>query len=267
MTQAALLFPPTESSEIAFPRKFDLFGIQVSATHYREVVERLLEAARRGVPAIVDFAPANVIVEGTTDPIFGQQLNGFDILCPDGQPVRWCLNHFHKAGLKDRVYGPFLMLQLCQAAAREGMPIYLYGATPETLAKLQQSLAERCPNLRIAGAESPPFRPLTAAEDDAAVERINTSGARFLFLGIGSPRQERFASAHRGRIGAVQLCVGAAFDFLAGTKKMAPRWMQKCGLEWLFRLGSEPGRLGKRYFVGNSRFLLLVTRRQFLGPR
>ena len=180
---------------------------------------------------------------------------------------RWALNHFHRAGLKDRVYGPFLTLHLCEAAAREGMPIYLYGATPPTIAQLCHALSARFPDLRIAGAESPPFRPLTAAEDAAAVERINTSGARFLFLGIGSPRQERFAFEHRDRIHAVQLCVGAAFDFLAGTKKMAPAWMQKCGLEWLYRLFSEPRRLGKRYLVGNSRFLWLLAKYQFHGHR
>ena len=152
------------------------------------------------------------------DENFRNALNGFDMVCPDGHPVRWALNSLYKLKLKDRVYGPDLMLMLCRRAAAEKIPIYLYGSTPEVLDGLKENLSKRFPGLMIAGAESPPFRKLTAEEDKAIVERINASGARLVFIGLGCPKQELFAFEHKASIKAVQLCVGAAFDFLAGYK-------------------------------------------------
>jgi exopolysaccharide biosynthesis WecB/TagA/CpsF family protein len=248
-----------------WPVKHDLFGVQVSATTYDEVIACVLRAAKRREPALIDFAPVNVVVEGARNPEFRKVINGFDAVCPDGQPVRWALNKFHNAGLSDRVYGPFLMKFLCAAAAREKISVYLYGGTEDVLAKLRAKLAEWFPELVIAGAWSPPFRPLTPEEDAAAIERINASGAGIVFLGIGSPKQEKFAFEHKEQIRAVQLCVGAAFDFHAGAKKMAPAWMQKRGLEWLFRLATEPRRLGKRYLVTNSLYSYLLVRRSVWG--
>jgi exopolysaccharide biosynthesis WecB/TagA/CpsF family protein len=184
-----------------------------------------------------------------------RQVNAFDMITPDGQPVRWALNLLYGAGLRDRVYGPELMLRLCRGAARRGVPIYLYGCTPEVIERLQANLGNWFPRLVIAGAEAPPFRPLDPEEDRAAVERINASGAGLVFLGLGCPKQDYFAYRHRNRIHAVQVCVGAAFDFHAGAKRMAPPWMQRHGLEWLFRLSQEPGRLWHRYLVANTVFL------------
>jgi exopolysaccharide biosynthesis WecB/TagA/CpsF family protein len=197
-------------------------------------------------------------------------INDIDLDASDGQQVRCELNRLHRAGLKDRVYGPELTLRLCAAAAERGVGIYLYGGTPEVLDKLRGVLSARFPALWIAGWESPPFRALTEAEDAAVVGRINASGAGVVLVGIGCPKQERFAYEHRERIKAVQLCVGAAFDFHAGVKRMAPAWMQAMGLEWLFRLTQEPGRLWKRYLVMNSLFVLLfgraLARRWVMGP-
>ncbi len=241
-----------------WPRKFPLFnGVLVSATHYAEVVAHCLRNAQAGVPALIDLMPVSVLIPAVRDADLREKLNTFDVVAPDGQPVRWSLNYFHQAGLTDRVYGPELMRRLCEAAAERGVSIYLYGSTQEVIDGLSQRLVAMFPGLRIAGAESPPFRPLTAAEDREATERINASGAGILFIGTGGPRQELFAFAHRHSIRPVQVCVGAAFDFHAGKKKMAPPWMQKRGLEWFFRLTQEPGRLWKRYFVQNSMFILL----------
>ncbi|MGN6506051.1 MAG: WecB/TagA/CpsF family glycosyltransferase [Tepidisphaeraceae bacterium] len=251
---------------VSRPGKRRLFGVDVSVTHYAEVFDYLLQVARSGGRAIVDFAPANIIVEAASDPEFRRRLNEFDLVCPDGQPVRWCLNHFHKAGLTDRVYGPSCTLKLCEAAEQQGVSIYLYGASPETLALFQQQLLQRFPKLRIAGAESPPYRPLTPDEDRETVERINRSGAGLIFIGTGSIKQENFAWSHRDSINGVQLCVGAAFDFIAGTKPTAPGWMQRRGLEWLFRLVKEPKRLFKRYAITNSLFLMYVFREKLRGP-
>jgi len=250
----------------AWPTKHDLFGVQVSCTNYSDVVDLLIRAAKRRMPAIVDFTPVSVLVEGARNLAFRAKLNSFDLICPDGQPVRWCLNHFYKAGLKEQVCGTTTMLRLCEAAAAQDLSIYLYGSTPHTLRQLETQLLAKFPRLRIAGSCAPPFRRLDDEEVRTAIRRINDSGAAFVFVGIGSPKQENFVWEHRSGINAVQLCVGAAFDFIAGTRKRAPVWMQRSGLEWLHRMMSEPARLGKRYVVGNARFLWLVLQ-EMLGLR
>jgi N-acetylglucosaminyldiphosphoundecaprenol N-acetyl-beta-D-mannosaminyltransferase len=255
------------STETSFhwPAKHDLFGVKATATCYDEAVAAIIRAAKKGVSGTVDLMCVHGLVMGARDAKFREVLNSFSIVASDGQPVRWALNLFHKTGLKDRVYGPELTIRLCKAAAEHGVPIYLYGSSPEVIEKLQANLRDKFPAIKIAGAESPPFRPLTPEEDAAVVKRINDSGAGIVFLGTGCPKQEIFAYEHRHSIKGVQLCVGAAFDFHAGKKKTAPGWMQKRGLEWLFRLTQEPGRLWKRYLVTNTLFSLLVGKRFLLG--
>jgi exopolysaccharide biosynthesis WecB/TagA/CpsF family protein len=199
--------------------------------------------------------PVHGLITAGTDKKFGAAMNSFDMVCPDGHPVRWALNALYNTNLPDRVYGPDLMLMLCKAAAEKGIGIYLYGSTEAVLDKLKSNLRARFPGLKIVGAESPPFRNLSPVEDDKVVERLNSSGAGIVFIGLGCPKQEMWAFEHREKIKAVLMCVGAAFDFHAGNKKQAPAWMQKRGLEWLFRLCQEPGRLWQRYFVTNSLFI------------
>lgn len=237
-----------------WPQKRPVLGIGVSVTDYDEAVSAIMGAVRRGRGAVVTALPVHGIVTAAADARLREQVARFELVVPDGQPVRWALNLLHAARLADRVYGPELMLRLCARAAEEGVPIYLYGSLPEVLERLQSALSARFPELTIAGAESPPFRPLTPEEDRAAVERIEASGAGLVFLGLGCPRQDEFAAAHRATLRAVQVCVGAAFDFHSGNKRMAPPWMQRHGLEWLFRLHEEPGRLWRRYLVTNSVF-------------
>jgi N-acetylglucosaminyldiphosphoundecaprenol N-acetyl-beta-D-mannosaminyltransferase len=253
------------NSTFTWPKKYDLFGVQATATCYDEAVAVIIRAALRGVSGVVDLMSAHGLVAGARDAKFREVLNSFELVASDGQPVRWALNFFHKTGLADRVYGPELTIRLCKAAAEQGVPIYLYGSSPDVIKTLQANLLDKYPALKIVGAESPPFRPLTPEEDAAVVKRINDSGAGIVFLGTGCPKQEYFAHDHRQSIKGVQLCVGAAFDFHAGKKKTAPAWMQRRGLEWLFRLIQEPGRLWKRYLVTNTMFSLLVGRRFLLG--
>ena len=254
------------ASMVSWPVRHNLFGVQVSSTHYDEVVDTVIRAAQAGQRGMVDFMPAHLLTAVAGDAEFRRRMDDFDIVAPDGQPVRWALNFFHKTALKERVYGPETTRRLCGAAAEHGIPIYLYGGTEQVLATLKAKLLEWFPALKIAGAEAPPFRPLTPEEDAAAVKRINDSGAKLVFLGIGSPKQEIFAHNHMHSIHAVQLCVGAAFDFHAGSKKMAPAWMQKRGLEWLFRLTQEPKRLWKRYLVANTTFVYLFGRELAARP-
>ncbi|QDT35899.1 WecB/TagA/CpsF family glycosyltransferase [Stratiformator vulcanicus] len=243
----------------SWPPKVDVFGLQVSPTNYREATESIIEAAREHRPAVVSCHAVHALITFSGNPELRAKANTFAMITPDGQPVRWALNLLHGTKLGDRVYGPDLTLSLCQAAAEEGVSIYLYGGTPDVLASLEHNLVNRFPALEIAGSESPPFRTLTPDEDAAVVERINRSGAGLVFIGLGCPKQDLFAFDHRERIDAVQVCVGAAFDFHAGVKRTAPPWMQRTGLEWLFRLCEEPKRLWKRYFVTNSIYLGRLT--------
>lgn len=245
---------------LAWPPKVDLFGVGVSPTTYDEAASVILEAARRGVPAIVSCHAAHAVITASRNVSLGRKVNTFDMVTPDGQPVRWAMNILHGTQLSDRVYGPELMLRLCDEAAWADIPIYLYGGSPDVVDKLQDRLRRLCPTLKVAGFESPPFRRLTPEEDRAVAERINASGAGLVFVGLGCPKQDLFAYEHRQSINAVQVCVGAAFDFHAGVKKTAPRWMQQSGLEWFYRLVCEPRRLWRRYLVTNTLFLCKLAR-------
>lgn len=251
---------------LEWPAKYDLFGVQVSATTYDEAVDALALAAQQGVPAVASFHAVHAVITAADDPQLREMVNTFELIGPDGQPVRWALNALHGTRLSQRVYGPELMLRLCARAAEEGLPIFLYGGTPEVLSALELNLVARHPGLQVAGSYAPPFRPLTTTERDDVINQIRDSGARLVFIGLGAPKQDIFAYELRQKINAVFLCVGAAFDFHAGVKRMAPSWMQRCGLEWLYRLLQEPRRLGKRYVMTNSLFLWKLLKAR-LGRR
>ena len=171
-------------------------------------------------------------------------------------PLVWALRLL---GVKDqqRVYGPDLMLAWCERAAKQGLSIYLYGSTDQTLYKLQAYLQNCLPNLLIAGSHAPPFRPLTPEEEDADIERMRQSGAKVVFIGLGCPKQEQWMYRNRGKFPGVMIGVGAAFSFFSGEVTQAPRWMMKFGLEWLYRFSQEPKRLWKRYLINNPAFVVL----------
>jgi N-acetylglucosaminyldiphosphoundecaprenol N-acetyl-beta-D-mannosaminyltransferase len=183
-------------------------------------------------------------------------VNGAALVTPDGMPLVWGLRQL---GIEEaaRVYGPTLTLHLCEAAARSGVPVALYGGTDESLAAFTAFLHDRFPGMRVVCGIAPPFRPLTTDEDDAYTREIVASGARILFVGIGCPKQERWMAEHTRKIPAVMLGVGAAFDFHSGRVRQAPALMQRMGIEWLFRLCIEPRRLLKRYLKHNPRFVVL----------
>ncbi len=249
-----------------WPAKRDVFGVQITPTTYRQATEAIVEAARRRRPGIVSCYAVHALMELSGSGDLREMANAFDMITPDGQPVRWALNLLHRAGLRDRVYGPELTLRICRRAAELDVPIYLYGGSAEVIDKLQTKLKHRFPQLKVAGAESPPFRALTPEEDEAMVGRVNCSGAGIVFIGLGCPKQDIFAYEHRHRIDAVQVCVGAAFDFHAGNKRQAPAWMQRTGLEWFFRLSQEPGRLWRRYLVTNTAYVVKLARTLARSP-
>ncbi len=237
-----------------------IFGVEVTATTYEEAINSIMAAAQKREAAAIDFMPVHGLVLASEDQNFRSATTKFDMICPDGQPVRWALNFFHKTNLSEPVCGPVTTLKICERAAKEGVSVYFYGSTPTVLEALKNNLLTQFPTLKIAGMESPPFRILTENEDREMVDRINASGAGIVFIGLGCPKQEYFAAEHKGKITAPMLCVGAAFDFHAGLLKRAPAWMSKRGLEWLFRLWKEPKRLFKRYLYYNSRYLILFIR-------
>lgn len=204
------------------------------------------------------------VVTTSQDRDFARVVEEADMATPDGAPVAWMLR---KLGFPDqeRINGPDLMWKYCEQAASRGESIFLYGGTDETLTILQPKLLSAFPGLTIAGAISPPFRVLSPEEDEADVARINASGAGTVWVSLGCPKQEKWMAAHRGRVNAVMIGVGAAFDYHAGTIQRAPLWMQRSGLEWLHRLASEPGRLWKRYLVTNTLFVLGAVKQLVLG--
>jgi exopolysaccharide biosynthesis WecB/TagA/CpsF family protein len=235
--------------------KQSVLGVLVDAVDYESATARILAAARERRPYAVTALAVHGVMTGVQDRAHGARLNSFDLVTPDGQPVRWALNSLYGAGLTDRVYGPTLTLEVLRGCAAEGLPVYLYGSTTETLDRLIPRLVGMFPGLKIAGTEPSRFRQVHPGEDVEIAERIRASGARVVLVGLGCPRQEVFAYAMRPLIDAPLLAVGAAFDYHAGQLRTPPPWMQKRGLEWLWRLGLEPGRLWRRYLLLNPAYL------------
>ncbi len=185
-------------------------------------------------------------------------VNGAGLATPDGMPLVW-LGKWKSQAQVSRVYGPDLMLALCQLSIEGGYSHYFYGGGAGVPELLAEKLQARFPKLKIAGGHSPPFRPLSAAEDAQIVKQINQAGPDIVWVGLGTPKQDLWMAAHRAQLTApVLIGVGAAFDFHTGKIPQAPRWMQQAGLEWLFRLWQEPRRLWYRYLVYNPLFILLV---------
>jgi N-acetylglucosaminyldiphosphoundecaprenol N-acetyl-beta-D-mannosaminyltransferase len=244
-------------------RKHSILGVMIDAVDYRAAVDAITRAAREQRPYAVSALAVHGTMTGVLDPIQRYRLNSCELIVPDGQPVRWALNWLHKTQLQDRVYGPRLTLEVLARAAEEGLSVYLYGSTAEVIARLRGVLAERFPQMRIAGAEPSRFRTLTIEERDQLVGRIQASGARILLAGLGCPRQEIFAYEMRGLLNMPVLAIGAAFPFIAGTLAQAPAWMQARGLEWVYRLMREPARLWKRYALLNPAYLTLLMLQRF----
>jgi exopolysaccharide biosynthesis WecB/TagA/CpsF family protein len=243
-----------------------VLGIQVDRTTYADATQAIVQAAIAHQPFVAAATSVHGLTMAALDAQFAAVLNSFDLITPDGQPVRWALNALYGAGLRERVYGPTLMRSVCAAAVDLGLGVYFYGSRQAVLDRMVERLSGSLPGLQIAGSHAPPFRPLTPAEDAATIEAIRASNAAIVFVGLGCPLQERWAHAHRAALGRPIVCVGAAFDFHAGTLRQAPAWMQARGLEWLFRVLMEPRRLWRRYATYIPIFVVLVSR-QYVALR
>lgn len=242
-----------------------VLGSFIDAVSWADAVDRLVQWGERRESRYVCICNVHSVVTATQDAAFRAVIDEADMATPDGAPVAWALRRAGYGG-QQRINGPDLMWKYLAEAERRGQVVFFYGGTEQTLAKLREAMLRAFPGLKIGGLVSPPFRPLSAAEDEAYTRQINDAGTAVLFVGIGCPKQEKWMAAHRGQVQAVMVGVGAAFDYHAGTIKRAPLWMQRSGLEWLHRLLSEPRRLWKRYLVTNSIFVMrmlpaLVSRR------
>jgi len=237
----------------------NILGIGLRAQSMEEAVAAIAAWIEQRRATYVCVSSVNNIVESQRDPALKTIHNAAGMVTTDGMPLVWlCRKNGHKTA--QRIYGPDLMLEICSASVERNWRHFLYGATPEVLERLGNNLQARFPGLVIAGSYAPPFRPLTEGEDHEITARINAAKADVIWVGLNTPKQERWMAAHLDRVSApVMIGVGAAFDFHAGTKRQAPRWMRRHGLEWLFRLACEPRRLGRRYLVGNTVFLWLLA--------
>lgn len=254
------------TNKASFGIKINVVSVPVNALSFAQAQKGLLAWGHARESRYVVLANVHVVVTAAREPAFGAVVAAADLTTPDGAPIAWMLRKLGHAR-QERVSGPDLTWALLQRCAVDGLPVYFFGSSRETLARLAERINVALPKLVVAGYEAPPFRPMTPEEDAEAVARINASGAGLVFVGLGCPKQEFWMAAHRGRINAVMLGVGAAFDFHAGTVQRAPKWMREHGLEWVHRLASEPRRLWKRYLVTNTWFVVLAIKQLLLGRR
>lgn len=249
---------------MTFPDKAPVVGIPISVTSYDEVLDALSNRPEDRA-TIVAVCNVHSVMSARRETALAEAIGAAEIATPDGVPIVWGLRALVRRD-QERVYGPELMRRAMVESDRLGWAHYLYGSTPETLQQLQEAIAEIAPEANIVGSFSPPFRPMDEAETDESLEAIRNSGADVVWVGLGMPKQELWMDSIREDLpGVALLGVGAAFDFLAGTKKQAPAWMQKAGLEWLFRLIQEPRRLWRRYVWNNPAYAVLLLMQVMRG--
>jgi len=243
----------------------DILGVKVNAISMKQSLQAIEGWINSRQAHYVCLAPAHSIMECYDHPELRTIYNRSGLTTPDGMPIVWlCRWSGHPE--VERVYGPDLLKAACKYGDKLGWRHYFYGGTSEVIFKLISRLQENVPGLQVAGTASPPFRNLTEEEDKQVIEGIRTAHPDLVWVGIGSPRQERWMVEHLNRLDVpVLIGVGAAFDFLSGNKPQAPRWVQRSGLEWLFRLISEPRRLWRRYLLNYPRFIALMLRQYVLG--
>jgi N-acetylglucosaminyldiphosphoundecaprenol N-acetyl-beta-D-mannosaminyltransferase len=239
-------------------RSTRILGVRVDATSYTQAIELVRTWTELGESRIVCTANVHMLMTAYDDAAFRGVMRDADLVTPDGMPLVWTLRRIGYAQ-QERVYGPTLTCKLLSFSEEAGIPVGFLGSTPAVIENLQVRVKQAYPQIKLDYAYSPPFRVLDSVEDAAIVEAVNRSGVRILFVGLGCPKQELWMHAHRGKVNAVMLGVGAAFDYLAGVKPQAPLWVQRIGMEWFYRLVTEPKRLWKRYMVYNPRFAVAVT--------
>jgi N-acetylglucosaminyldiphosphoundecaprenol N-acetyl-beta-D-mannosaminyltransferase len=236
-----------------------VLGTWVDALGWGDTIHQVVAWGAARESRYICICNVHSVVTATRDPEFKKALSGADLTTSDGAPIAWALRQLGFPA-QERIAGPDLMWRYLREAERVGQKVFLYGSTNDTLAKLRSSIAREFPGATLAGMKAPPFCSALPAEDEIEIAEINGSGANVVFVGLGCPKQEKWMAAHQGKINALMIGVGAAFDYHAGKLNRAPLWMQRYGLEWLHRLGSEPRRLMGRYLVTNTLFIVGIAR-------
>ena len=230
--------------------------MDVSLGSYQAFIQKVIEKAQARESHYACVANVHMLIETYKNSSFAPVVNGAALVTPDGKPITWALRAMH--GIRqERVAGMELLPDLLTAASHHNVPVYFYGGSEDMLFKTRNYLHMNLPALKIAGMYSPPFRQLTKEEEDNIIENINASGTMLVVVILGCPKQERWMASVKGRVKAFMIGLGGSLPVMIGLQKRAPKWMQTAGLEWLYRLGQEPGRLFKRYAVTNTFFLYL----------
>jgi N-acetylglucosaminyldiphosphoundecaprenol N-acetyl-beta-D-mannosaminyltransferase len=242
--------------------RIDVLGVGISAIDMRTAVDEIGGWIERGVRSYVCVTGVHGVMESQRDETLRRIHNDSGLTTPDGMPMVWA-GRWAGARWMERVYGPDLMLAVCERAVQHGWKSFFYGGKPGVADQLASELRKRFPELPVVGTYSPPFRPMTPAEDTEIVDLINGANADIVWVGLSTPKQEHWMADHRTALTApVLVGVGGAFDIHAGAVPQAPRWIQRSGLEWAFRLAVEPRRLWRRYLGNNPRFVVAITKRR-----
>jgi len=243
-----------------------LISINISLGIYNEFIDRFISLAKSEMSSYVCVANVHMLIEAYKDNDFQKVVNCADIVTPDGMPLAKGLRFLY--GIRQsRVAGMDILPALLAEAEKQNLSVYFYGGTQETLDATKEFCEQRFPDLKIVGMHSPPFRELTETETEAIIHQINKARPHFVFVALGCPKQEKWMAAMKGKISACMLGIGGALPVMIGLQKRAPLWMQKCGLEWFFRLLQEPRRLFRRYFITNSVFIYLIIREKIVTIR
>lgn len=248
--------------------RFNLLGVGISKLNLGSAVDRILAFVKGAAKGYVCVTNVHVLIEAQDDPELKRILNDSFLTTPDGMPLVWAGRFLRRNREVGRVYGPDLMSEVFRASEGSGVRHFFYGGADGVAEKLRETMLSRFPGSEIAGTHTPPFRPLTEAEEASLHQQLLAANPDIIWVGLGAPKQEKFMAERFEKLpGKLMIGVGAAFDFHTGRVRQAPGWMQRCGLEWLFRLGIEPRRLFARYARTNPRFLGLLGRELLFGAR
>ena len=246
------------TAEVILPVK-KVISSPVTASSFETQIAKMLDWASSNESRLVCVANAHMLTEANRQTELAAVLETADIVTPDGMPLVWMMR-LMGVPEQERIAGLDILLSLCQQAPSQNISIFFVGSEKRILAQMRERLNSEFPHLPIAGMDPLPFRPLTQAEDDAIIQKINKSGAGLVLVSLGCPKQEYWMAQHKGKIKAVMIGLGGAFPVYAGIHKRAPRWLQEAGLEWFYRLIQEPRRLWKRYWSSNPTFIWLAVK-------
>jgi N-acetylglucosaminyldiphosphoundecaprenol N-acetyl-beta-D-mannosaminyltransferase len=238
--------------------RVNVVGLRPNVCNHESAIRQIAEIIERENGGYVCFSTVHMVMESFDNPEYGAKVNGADLVIPDGMPIVW-MQKLRGAKGATRVRANDLMMLLCEYAERNNLSVGFYGGKQVVIDAIKERAEKELPNLKIAYAFSPPFRPLTSEEDAEITAEINRVKPDILFMGLGCPKQENWMAAHKDKLKSVMLGVGASFDFYAGNVAECPDWMGRFGLEWLFRLTQEPRRLWRRYLILNPRFVWLAS--------